>query len=236
MDPRKTMSRAGSASLRSSTSHRATPSGAEEAPSGARERLLDAAERLFGEKGFRATSVRDITSAAGCNVAAVNYHFKGKEPLYREVFHRRLRALREARVAGAERALHEAGDRAGLETLLRAFTTAFLEPHVDRSGGRRLMQLFSRELLDPHLRPGTFQSQMIGPVQEALTRAIRKLCPGIEARAARRCATSLMAQLVHVVQLRQLPGGSRGAGEPGLEEYADHIVRFTAAGIRGFVE
>lgn len=225
------MSRAGSASLRHHAPRHPAPAGHDEGPARARERLLDAAERLFAERGFRATSVRDITAAAGCNVAAVNYHFGGKEPLYREVLQRRLRALREARIAGAERALHEAGDRAGLETLLRAFTTAFLEPHVDRSGGRRLMQLFSRELLDPHLRPGTFQAQMIGPVQEALTRAIRKLCPGIEARAARRCATSLMAQLVHIVQLRQIPG-SKG-NELALTELADHIVRFTAAGIRG---
>src|SRR5207247_5993504 len=65
-----------------------------------RERVLDAAERLFAERGFRATSIRDITAAARCNVAAVNYHFGGKVGLYREMFRRRLAALRERRVAG----------------------------------------------------------------------------------------------------------------------------------------
>ena len=48
-------------------------------PDRTRARLLEAAERLFAERGFRATSVRALTSEARCNVASVNYHFGGKE-------------------------------------------------------------------------------------------------------------------------------------------------------------
>ena len=44
-------------------------------------RILDAAEKLFGEKGFDATSLRDITTEADVNLAAVNYHFQSKESL-----------------------------------------------------------------------------------------------------------------------------------------------------------
>jgi len=47
-----------------------------------RERLLDAAEELFSENGLGATSIRDITKAAKCNISAVNYYFHGKESLY----------------------------------------------------------------------------------------------------------------------------------------------------------
>ena len=47
-----------------------------------RDRLLQAAERLFARQGYEATSVRDITAAAECNVASVNYHFGGKNKLY----------------------------------------------------------------------------------------------------------------------------------------------------------
>src|SRR5688500_20384695 len=64
-----------------------------------RERLLDAAEKLFAEQGFHSASVRDITREAKCNIASVNYHFGGKSNLYREVFLRRLRDLRERRLA-----------------------------------------------------------------------------------------------------------------------------------------
>jgi AcrR family transcriptional regulator len=49
-----------------------------------KERILDTAEVLFAQKGYRAVSVREITSAARCNLAAVNYHFGKKENLYLE--------------------------------------------------------------------------------------------------------------------------------------------------------
>ena len=56
----------------------------------ARNRLLDAAERLFAENGYNGTSIRDLTSAADCNIAAVNYHFGGKDKLYIQMFHRQM--------------------------------------------------------------------------------------------------------------------------------------------------
>ena len=51
----------------------------------ARTRLLVEAERLFAEKGYAKASTREICAAAGLNVAAIHYHFGGKEGLYREV-------------------------------------------------------------------------------------------------------------------------------------------------------
>ncbi len=50
--------------------------------------ILDAAETLFAEKGFAETSLRNITSEAGVNLAAVNYHFGSKEKLIQAVFAR----------------------------------------------------------------------------------------------------------------------------------------------------
>jgi AcrR family transcriptional regulator len=50
------------------------------------ERILDAAEQLFAEKGFAETSLRLITSKAGVNLAAVNYHFGSKKALIQAVF------------------------------------------------------------------------------------------------------------------------------------------------------
>jgi Bacterial regulatory proteins, tetR family len=39
-------------------------------------KILDAAEKLFADKGFDATSLRDITTGADVNLAAANYHFE----------------------------------------------------------------------------------------------------------------------------------------------------------------
>src|SRR6266850_6459065 len=104
-----------------------------------RERLLDAAEKLFAGRGFRATSVRHITAEAGCNLAAVNYHFGDKVGLYREMFHRRLGALRQRRIASLRRAVSDAGERATLEILSLALTPPFFEPHLREIGALRLM-------------------------------------------------------------------------------------------------
>ena len=50
-----------------------------------RERIVKAAERLFADHGYEETSVRAMVTKARVNQAAINYHFGGKEGLYREV-------------------------------------------------------------------------------------------------------------------------------------------------------
>lgn len=199
-----------------------------------RERLLDAGERLFAARGFSATAVRRITEEAHCNLAAVNYHFGGKAGLYREVFGRRLRALREMRIRSIQEALRQAGPRADIETLLRVFTTAFLEPHRKGDDGRMLMKLFTREMADPHLEPGTVRKAIVQPVQNAMADAFAELGVPLRGRAARRCVQSLIAQLTHVVQMRALEGERVGAGSGdfGFPQIIDHIVDFSAGGIR----
>jgi AcrR family transcriptional regulator len=43
-----------------------------------RERLLTAARELFLRYGYRAVSSRQISGAAGANVAMIRYYFGGK--------------------------------------------------------------------------------------------------------------------------------------------------------------
>ena len=46
-----------------------------------RAEILQAAMRGFGERGYAATSVRQIAALAGTNVASISYHFGGKAGL-----------------------------------------------------------------------------------------------------------------------------------------------------------
>ena len=55
-----------------------------------KDRILGAAEELFAQHGFAGTSLRQVTSRADVNIAAVNYHFGCKENLVNEVFRRRM--------------------------------------------------------------------------------------------------------------------------------------------------
>ncbi len=49
-------------------------------------KILEAAAELFVEKGIDRTTVRDISSRAGINLALMNYHFDTKENLCDAVF------------------------------------------------------------------------------------------------------------------------------------------------------
>ena len=53
-------------------------------------KILDAAEQLFAAHGFAETSMREITSKAGVNLASVNYHFGSKKVLIQAVIDRYL--------------------------------------------------------------------------------------------------------------------------------------------------
>jgi AcrR family transcriptional regulator len=196
-----------------------------------RGQLLDAAERLFARRGFEATSVRDITAAAACNLAAVNYHFGGKHALYRETFRRRLAAVRDERVATIEHALAAPG--ADLESVLFSFGQAFLAPLVRDGGGGQLTELIAREMVDPRLPAELFADEFVEPVQRALAAAIVALAPGISQADARLCVTSMVAQLVQAVhRLRHAERAAAGrAALPELPELVRHIVRFSVGGI-----
>lgn len=51
--------------------------------------IMEAAERLFADKGFSGTSVRDISEAAGVNLAMISYYFGSKEKLMEAMFRHR---------------------------------------------------------------------------------------------------------------------------------------------------
>jgi len=196
-----------------------------------RERLLDTAERLFAERGFASTSVRDLTAAAECNLAAVNYHFGGKANLYREAFLRGLTVLREQRIAALSEAMaHRPAPR--VEKVLHAFATAFVAP-LDGSRGPLLFQLWMRELLDPQLPPETFAAEMILPIRRALVGALRSLEPTLPEREAVLCIQSFIAQLSNVFHLQRFAQAGATSTVPATPtEHVRHIVTFTAAGIQ----
>ncbi|NNF97841.1 MAG: TetR/AcrR family transcriptional regulator [Desulfobacteraceae bacterium] len=50
-----------------------------------RARIIDAAGQLFAEQGRKGVTVRDIARKADTHLSALNYHFRTKESLYREV-------------------------------------------------------------------------------------------------------------------------------------------------------
>jgi AcrR family transcriptional regulator len=104
-----------------------------------RERILDAAELLFAEQGFSGTSLRQITTAADANLAAVNYHFGSKEALIGEVFSRRLEPLNIERLEWLDR-LEAAGDPT-VEQVVEAFLAPPLRISQDPVRGESVLHV-----------------------------------------------------------------------------------------------
>src|SRR3954471_13629244 len=88
------------------------------ADAGTKSRILDAAEQLFMEHGFEATSLRQLTSAAGVNLAAVNYHFGSKEELFQAVLTRRLDPMNQERIELLEALERDVEQAASCEKVL----------------------------------------------------------------------------------------------------------------------
>ncbi|MCH9023666.1 MAG: TetR/AcrR family transcriptional regulator [Planctomycetes bacterium] len=204
----------------------------------AKRRLLDAADQLFAHKGFDATSVRNITTLAKCNVAAVNYHFQNKLSLYHHIFHEHLAHLRQVRVEGIQNVFVQQGPNATLESLVRAFAHVFFQPLLEHDKGPNLVKLMMRELTDPRLPEGMIYKEMIHPVSSAFLDALNRTCPNLEQDSAIRCLHSLIAQLIHVVQVKNFFAGLDRDDSPlaDLPTMIDHIVKFSTAGIHASIK
>lgn len=202
------------------------------------DRLLDAAEQLFSEHGFDGASVRDIAATAGCNIAAVNYYFGSKDKLYTEVWRRQLVQMRDARLQAIEQVMSESNGKPSLEDLLKSFANAFIGPFVDESRSRWLMRLMAREMVDQRVPVNMFIDEVVKPTIGAVRGALVKACPGLKESRIPLLIVFLAGQLMHVVHIKAMYEQTEMAEMSvfDLTDAVDNVVKFSAAGIRSYVE
>ena len=88
-------------------------------------KIIMAANKLFTQKGYSATTTRDIAKEAGTNLALINYHFGSKENLYKKVVREKLMILIGAMgpiLSDEEISLEEK-----IESIVGNYTTLLLE-------------------------------------------------------------------------------------------------------------
>jgi AcrR family transcriptional regulator len=114
-----------------------------------KDRILAAAEQLIAEHGFAGTSLRNVTTAAGVNLAAVHYHFGTKEALLRAVFARRITPVNEQRLTTLDR-LESKGAPVAVEDIIEAFLSPVIELKHDLEGeGMVWSRFIGRVLSEP---------------------------------------------------------------------------------------
>lgn len=110
-------------------------------------RIIQAAEKLFSEQGFKETTMRQITSLAEVNLAAVNYHFGSKLGLVRSVAERSLSPLCDQIERGLA-SLKRSESEPDLDHLLRVMAEALVHVHShNRNALSVLMRLLNQAYL-----------------------------------------------------------------------------------------
>jgi len=134
-----------------------------------REKIIEAAGQLFSQRGFSAITVRDIARKAGTHLSALNYHFKGKDALYREVL---LHACRSALMSPEE---HEYLQNLDPRDALFLFVKGVIEQYKKQTTSHWELAIIDREswypspvfeeVVDEFFRPETdFIAEIIGRI------------------------------------------------------------------------
>jgi AcrR family transcriptional regulator len=146
-------------------------------PHETRKRILDAAEELFMQHGFEGTSMRLLTTKAGVNLAAVNYHFGSKDALVEAVFRRRLDPMNVARLAELDK-LEAENHSPSPEAIIRAFIMPSLRLVEDgKSGGRNFTRLLGRTYTEPNKFVRQLIGQMYAPTMQRYKAALERALP-----------------------------------------------------------
>ena len=191
-----------------------------------RDKIIESAGKVFADRGYHATTVRDVCKLAGANVAAVNYHFGDKLGLYREVLQHSARAAKEGIAAALE-------SKGPPEEILKAVVRARIQSLF--GDGRRDWQfrIMLHEVTQPTPVIAHVVEEIMRPTYTRLLAVIGEIL-GLPAEheTTRLCQNSIMGQillyplawplLAHFwPQLKKTPAQ--------LDRVAEHIAEFSLA-------
>lgn len=198
----------------------------------AKNRLLDVAGELFCEKGFDGTSVRDLTAAAGCNLAAVNYYFGGKENLYAEMFRREFSGMIEGHLTTFREI--EADSNATLEGLFKAIIGPAIRRVSENEPGGKIMKLLIREVMSKRIDAESMCKNMKSKFFDELGKAILRFVPDLPQDKILMVTFSIDGVVLHPFLFmdfydKMMPGFD-------VDELIDHMVNFVSAAVRGYAQ
>lgn len=203
---------------------------------GTKDRILDAAEELFARDGASAAPLRGITQRAQVNLAAVHYHFGGKDKLLKAVLARRLVPLNAERIRLLETCQAAAGRRkVSLEKVIESMVGPALRLSRDETkGGRVFMRLLGRLVLEPDAR---VQKHLTGQFETVLKKfqpALHGALPRLEARDFFWRLHFLVGAMAHTMadseRIQLISGGLCDPDD--TEVVVQSLVKFLCGGLR----
>jgi AcrR family transcriptional regulator len=194
-----------------------------------RDRIVAAAGAVFAERGFRGTTIRQITARAGVNLAAVNYYFRDKGELYIQV-------LKEAKRHVPLLALPGPGGNpeAQLRVLVDRFVRSLLDPKRPFWHGRVLMA----EMSNPTPALGVLIRDVTAPFYHKMRSLIGEIVGGAGSAVELDLLTlSVMGQCVFYVCSRPVIEQlalDLGKSPNRTDWIARHVGDFSMAALRDF--
>ncbi|KAA0888999.1 CerR family C-terminal domain-containing protein [Oryzomonas rubra] len=193
-----------------------------------KERLLDAATAVFVEMGYRDATVAEICNRAEANISAVNYYFGSKKALYREAW---LHAFREAmQVHPPDGGVTAA---APPEERLRGQVTAIMARIADEKC--RDFAISQMELTNPTGLLEDLMRSELDPLREKTLAVVRELlgthASDVQVQFCEVCILSMCVNPMLMKRNRHGGGGKAAHPMDDLEAFADHVVKFSLAGM-----
>ena len=198
-----------------------------------KERILDVSERLFADRGFSKTSLRDITSEAGVNLAAVNYHFGSKEALLSAILERRFRPINDKRIALLDELEAAAGkDGPELEDILRAFIGPPFQAWAETGECiQKFLKLVGQIHAEINEEVRAIFIDQFDVVWQRYTAALHRALPDLEPDEVGRRSGFVVGSMAHTMIWGEQHGlrTAGNASDPG--QLLDSLVAFAAAGM-----
>jgi len=195
-----------------------------------KERILHAAEDLFAQHGFAGTSLRQVTSRADVNIAAVNYHFGSKENLVQEVFKHRMDEMSEKRLQALNLVIQK--DPSDLEGILLAFIQPALALTLDRHGAS-FVRVLARAYAEKNDGLRNFLSENYGQVLREFAKVLANCLPGLTKEELYWRMDFVAGALTYAMAdfglIRRQPGVTEKAH---CEKAAQHLITFAKAGLQ----
>ena len=191
-----------------------------------RARLLEVAGQLFARLGYAGAANKAICEAAGTDLAAINYHFGGRDGLYQAVLFEgyeqliNLQKLKE---------IHARQDSA--ENKLSAAIDMIVDRLYDEGGWHG--RVFARELVAPSTHLAALVREGVMPRFKLMSDILSEVT-GFSAQdpALLRCVLSVIApMLMMLVVDRDTPTPFRALMTRPADELKSHLKHFALAGL-----
>ncbi|HEY6640804.1 TetR/AcrR family transcriptional regulator [Povalibacter sp.] len=194
-----------------------------------RRQLLEVAGQVFAAQGYERATSKEICRRAGANIAAVNYHFGGKDGLYAAVLEEA-----HARLISIDVVASATGGKADPATKLRTLLSRIVGEIASRDGGAWELRILSREILSPTPLMGPMLSNQVAPKAKLVRAMIGDVLelPSTHP-AVSRTVISLMGPCVMLLMVsKDVLGKVLPALDLDAPSLVEHLVTFAVGGMK----